>query len=100
VPDGSTKFSLILREPNTFVPRTTLSPSAIPDVLRKGCGSKVGLSVVQTVMIDMVNDHKPWMRDNLSVHLNIKPLFVYPDFGMSAGIEGAFALDGIPFVLI
>jgi len=50
-------------------------------------------------MVDMVNDQRPARLDNLAVHLNIEPSAL-ADAGVSSGIEGVFALDGIPFVLI
>ncbi len=62
------------------------------------CGSEVGLSIVEAVMVYMVNEKMVGRVDNLTVHLNRPPL-VFADPLTPGGIICIFELFGMPFVL-
>ncbi len=64
------------------------------------CGAEVGLSIVQAVMVYMVNEKMVGRVDNLTVHLNRRPLFAFADSDISGGIECIFVLFGMPFVFV
>ena len=62
------------------------------------CGPQVGFSIVQAVMINVVDEEMAWRVDYFTVHPDKNILFT--DVNGSDGIEGICALAGIPFVLI
>ena len=72
----------------------------VEDILCACCGPEVGFSIVETIMVDMVEDKAVWRLDYFVVHLDVEPFAACADSGVSAGIEGVFALDSIPFVLV
>ncbi len=61
---------------------------------------EVCFSIVEAVMVDMVNDERMWRVYYLSVHLNTEAFFVFPSPDSSAGVKGVYALHGIPFVFV
>ena len=67
-------------------------------ILRACCGSEICFSIVQAVMIDVVDEEIVGRADYFTVHHDRNILFA-GSFG-SAGIEGVLALDDTPFVLI
>ena len=64
-------------------------------VLHTSRRPEVGFSIVQAVMINVVDYEMVWQIDNLAVHFQRDILFA--DANPSAGIEGVSAFDGVPF---
>ena len=62
--------------------------------------AEVCFSIVEAVMIDMVDDEASGRLQDYTVHLNVDSLSVFAGFGVSAGVTGVLAPGGIPFVLI
>ena len=67
-------------------------------ILRACCEPEIGFSIVQAVMINVVDEETVGRVDYFTVHPDSNILFA--DVTGSSGIEGISALDGIPFVLI
>ena len=67
-------------------------------VLCKCCRAEICLSIIQAVMVYMVNDKVSWWIDNRAVHFYKKSLF--PDLFSSTCIKGVSALGSIPFVFV
>ncbi len=63
------------------------------------CGAEVGLSIVEAVMVYMVNEKMVGRVDNLTVHLNRPPL-VFADPLTPGGIICIFELFCMPFVFV
>ena len=64
------------------------------------CRAEVGLSIVEAVMVYMVNEKMVGRVDNLTVHLNRHPLFAFADSDTSGGIKCIFELFGVPFMFV
>ena len=67
-------------------------------ILRACCQPEIGFSIVQAVMINVVDEEMVGRVDYFTMHPDRNILFA--DVNGSAGIEGITALDGTPFVLI
>jgi len=73
---------------------------SVEHVLCSCYGAEVCFSIIPSVAVYMVNVQMFGRIDNLPVHLDIESLFGFWASGVSAGIKGAYALDGIPFVFV
>lgn len=67
-------------------------------VLRASCRPDVGFSIVQAVMIDVVDYEMAGRLDYFTVHPDIDCLF--RGSGTTNGIKSVILPDGVPFVLI
>jgi len=67
-------------------------------ILRACCLSEIGFSIVQAVMINVVDEEIVGRVDYFTMHPDRNILFA--DAFVSVGIEGICALAGMPFVLI
>lgn len=65
--------------------------SAVAVVLCSGCRAEVCLSVVEAIVIDVVNEYVIWDFENLAVHFDNDSLFLLLEPGCAHGVEGAFA---------
>jgi len=72
--------------------------STVVVILRACCEAEIGFSIVQAVMINVVDEEMAGRVDYFTVHPDRNILFA--DVNGSAGVEGITALYGIPFVLI
>ena len=66
-------------------------------VLPVCCGPQVGYAIVKAVMVDMIGEKMVGWIENLSVHLDMLPLFV-TNMDPADGIIRVFGLVGVPFV--
>ena len=74
--------------------------SAIARVLSSRGGAEVCLSIVQSVMIDVVNEHVIGNLKDLAVHFDDDSLFIFFEADCSNGVKGAFTPGNVPFVLV
>ena len=72
--------------------------SAVSVVLCACCGAEVCLSIVQAVMIYVVNEHVVGDFEDLAVHLDDDSLAVFLEVGVADGVKGACASGDMPFV--
>jgi len=77
-----------------------LKLSAVAVVLCAGCGAEVCFSIVQAIVIYVVNEFVIWDFENLAVHFDNDPLFLFLQAGCTHGVEGAFAPANVPFVIV
>jgi hypothetical protein len=80
--------------------RAVLELSAVAVVLCAGCGAEICLSIVQAIVIYMVNEYVIWDFENLAVHFDNDSLFLLLQAGCAHGVEGAFAPANVPFVIV
>ena len=71
---------------------------AVPGILLLSCGSKVGLSIIESVAINVINDHAGRGGANDSMHILVKGLSV-PE-SSSFSIISATRTDSLPIVPI
>jgi len=71
--------------------------SPVAGVLRVCCQTEIGFSIVQAVMINVVDYEVARRVEYVTVHTERKILFA--DSFVPYGIEGICILDGMPFVL-
>ena len=64
-------------------------------VLGAGSGAEVCLSIVQAVMIDVVNDVAGWDFYDTAVHVNGGGVFSCR--GVALGVKGVAVLSNVPF---
>ncbi len=86
---------------NTFVFRRRiirLNVSSVEAVSRLCSRPEVGFSIVEAVMVDMVNDERVRRIYYFGVHLNSVFVLVYGIPDTTSSIKGASTLAGIPFV--
>ena len=67
-------------------------------VLCTCCVAEVGLSIIPSVVVDMVNEKMLGRIDYFTVHMDAGLLF--RDLSGSAGIKSVFGPGGVPFVLV
>ena len=61
------------------------------------CGAKVGLSIVESVAIDVVHEHSRRDAEDLTVHRKLTMFSIF-GFGNPDGVEGFAPSGGMPFV--
>ena len=82
----------------TFVFRAGVFPFfLVAVVLGAGCGAEVCLSIVQAVMIDVVNDEAGGDFYYTAVHVNWGRVFSCG--GVAFGVKSVAVLSNVPFVL-
>ena len=74
--------------------------TGVARVIGLRCNPQVGLSVVQAVMIDMVDNHPFRDIQNYSVHHYCQPFFPFAGPLPSHGIKCIAVLRRVPFVFI
>jgi len=70
----------------------------VPDVLSEGCGAEVCLSVVEAVVVDVVDEHSGRNFDDEIVHLGV---LSGHGFAVCEGMDGVICVGGfvgVPFV--
>ncbi len=73
--------------------------AAVSGVLGLRGGAEVGPSIVQAVMVDMVNEHTVGHFEDRAVHFEDDSLLADPLAGVAYGVERAPGADDVPFVL-
>ena len=73
--------------------------AAVSGVLGLGGGAKVGPSIVQAVMVDMVNEHAIGHFEDRAVHFEDDSLLAEPLAGIAYGVKRAPGADDMPFIL-
>lgn len=74
--------------------------SAVAVVLCAGCRAEICLSIVQAIMIYVVNKYMMWDFEDPAVHLDDDELSAILQAGCPHGIESATACGDVPFVLV
>jgi len=100
IADASAPLFRILRPANTYVLRARIYPelSAVPDVLHVSRRTKIGLSIVQAIVVDVVAEQSFRNVNNEIVHIGIFAVLLFVHRYVTDGVKGGWAFAGIPFV--
>jgi len=70
----------------------------VPDVLSARCGAEVRLSVVEGVVVDVVDEHSGWNFDDEVVHLDVLSGQLFAVCERMYGVKGVWGFVDVPFV--
>lgn len=88
--------SLFLIETNAFVAGEAPATVCIPGVLSDGCRAEIGLAIIKTILVNMIDIHIIWDFKHLSVHV-VPALFAIFVDNRANSVEGQTAFGGEPF---
>jgi len=71
---------------------------SVPDVLRACCGAEVCLSIVEAVVVDVVDEHSGWNFDDEIVHLGVFSGQLFAVCERMDGVKGVGGFVDVPFV--
>ena len=80
--------------------RAGLELSAVAVILCAGSGAEICFSIVQAIVIYMVNEYVIRDFKNLAVHFDNDSLFLLLEASCAHGVEGVFAPTNVPFVIV
>jgi len=100
ITNSGTPFPAVLRPVNANVIRARIRPElpSMPDVLGVSRRTKIGLSIVQAIIVDVVGKHPIWDVDDEIVHICVFAVLIFEHRYVADGVKGGWAFAGIPFV--